>query len=27
NLGVDTFLIGEYFMREEDEGKALKALL
>lgn len=21
------FLIGEYFMREEDEGKALKALL
>ncbi|EAI6101794.1 indole-3-glycerol phosphate synthase TrpC [Campylobacter jejuni] len=27
NLGVDAFLIGEYFMREEDEGKALKALL
>lgn len=27
NLGVDAFLIGEYFMREKDEGKALKALL
>ncbi len=27
NLGVDAFLIGEHFMREEDEGKALKALL
>ncbi|EPH4868020.1 hypothetical protein ACS14X_002074, partial [Campylobacter jejuni] len=24
---VDAFLIGEYFMREKDEGKALKALL
>ena len=27
NLGVDAFLIGEYFMRQNDEGEALKALL
>ncbi|HEH4505784.1 TPA: indole-3-glycerol phosphate synthase TrpC [Campylobacter coli] len=26
-LGVDAFLIGEYFMRQNDEGEALKALL
>ncbi len=25
-IGVDAFLIGEYFMRQNDEGKALKAL-
>lgn len=25
-MGVDAFLIGEYFMRQNDEGKALKAL-
>ncbi|MBS4235456.1 indole-3-glycerol phosphate synthase TrpC [Campylobacter vulpis] len=25
-IGVDAFLIGEYFMRQDDEGKALKAL-
>ncbi|MBM0637533.1 indole-3-glycerol phosphate synthase TrpC [Campylobacter sp. VicNov18] len=27
DLGVDAFLIGEYFMRQADEQKALKALL
>lgn len=26
NLGVDSFLIGEYFMSESDEGRALKEL-
>ena len=25
-IGVDAFLIGEYFMKQNDEGKALKAL-
>ncbi len=27
NLGVDAFLIGEYFMRQEDEFKALKEFI
>ena len=27
DLGVDAFLIGEYFMRQNDEGKALKAFV
>lgn len=26
-LGVDAFLIGEYFMRQDDEGKALKEFM
>ncbi|MCX2683221.1 indole-3-glycerol phosphate synthase TrpC [Campylobacter sp. MIT 21-1685] len=26
DLGVDSFLIGEYFMRQSDEGKALRSL-
>ena len=27
HLGVDAFLIGEYFMRQDDEGKALKEVI
>ncbi|WP_276881955.1 indole-3-glycerol phosphate synthase TrpC [Campylobacter cuniculorum] len=27
NLGVDAFLIGEYFMRQDDEGEALKEVI
>ena len=27
DLGVDAFLIGEHFMRQNDEGEALKALI